>query len=249
MVLQKNITEGFIMRIVIVEDSDADAKHLTDCLEQFSRSHNVDFSIVRFKSANDFIAERKINADLVFMDILMPGTDGMSAAEYFRKFDRHTRLIFVTNMAKYAIRGYAVDAIDFILKPVKYSDFEVKMQKVVDLIRTDPDDHILISNIDGITRLAVRTLYYVEISGHKLIYHTAGGDVISHGTLSNVEAQLKAYSFLRCNSCYLVNPKFIGSVDGYDLKMENGDVLQISHPRKSQFMRELTEWMAKGNFV
>lgn len=130
MVLEKNVRDGILMRVVIVEDNNEDAKHLTDCLNKFSKSHGVEFQIVRFDNANDFMAERKLMADLVFMDILMPGTDGMAAAEYFRKFDRHTRLIFVTNMAKYAIKGYSVDAIDFILKPVKYDDFEVKMRRV-----------------------------------------------------------------------------------------------------------------------
>lgn len=249
MVLEKNVRDGILMRVVIVEDNNEDAKHLTDCLNKFSKSHGVEFQIVRFDNANDFMAERKLMADLVFMDILMPGTDGMAAAEYFRKFDRHTRLIFVTNMAKYAIKGYSVDAIDFILKPVKYSDFEVKMRKVVELIRTDPDDHIVVTNIDGLNRISVRTLYYVEIIGHKLVYHTPGADVVSHGTLSKVEEQLRAYSFLRCNSCYLVNPKFIEAVDGFEIRMTNGDVLQISHPRKARFMRELAEWMGKGNFV
>lgn len=249
MVLEKNSGESISMRVVIVEDNDADAAHLVDCLNKFSQSHDVDFSIVRFDNANDFMAERKLTADLVFMDILMPGTDGMTAAEYFRKFDKHTRLIFVTNMAKYAIRGYSVDAIDFILKPIKYSDFEVKMQKVADLIRTDPDDYVIVTNMDGLSRIAVRTLYYVEIIGHKLVYHTAGSDIVSHGTLSKVEVQLKPYSFLRCNSCYLVNPKFIESIDGFEIRMTGGDVLQISHPRKAQFMRELAEWMGKGNFV
>lgn len=235
--------------IAVVEDDDVDAQTLINCLNTYSEKTGEAFRITRYKLASDFLQDKKLNADLVFMDILMPGITGMEAAAYFRKFDSHTKLIFVTNMASYAIKGYEVNAIDFIVKPVKYEDFALKMRKVVGLIRLDNDEYITVSNAGGIMRIPVSGLYYVEINGHTLYFCTDSGKLVAHGTLSKVADTLRKFSFLRCNSCYLVNPKRISSVDGYELIMSNGDVLQISHPKKKEFMKQFTEWLGKGNFV
>lgn len=238
-----------MIAIAVVEDDDGDAQALITCLNNFSRTTGENFQIARYKTAMDFLAEKRVHADLVFMDILMPGLTGMDAAVYFRKFDSRAKLIFVTNMASYAIRGYEVNAIDFIVKPVKYEDFVIKMSKVVNLIKLEGDEFITVLNVNGLVRLPVNSLYYVEVDGHTVYYHTDGDKIASRGTLSKAEDALRRYSFLRCNNCYLVNPKHILSVDGYNLNMANGDVLQISHPRKKTFMKELAEWLGKGNFA
>ena len=172
MVLEKNVRDGILMRVVIVEDNNEDAKHLTDCLNKFSKSHGVEFQIVRFDNANDFMAERKLMADLVFMDILMPLPDGMKAAERLRRVDESVCLIFVTNMAQLAIRGYKVGATDFLVKPVSYFDFSMEMDKIVRAHERRANDSIWVSTAGSMRRVAFSDICYIEILMHDVVIHT-----------------------------------------------------------------------------
>ena len=84
---------------------------------------------------------------------------------------------------------------------------------------------------------------YVEIVNHRLYYHLIDDVLEMTGVLSAVEKELRNYGFLRCNKCYLVNPKFVVSVKGLEVVVGNR-TLQISRPRRTTFLSELADWYA-----
>ena len=92
-------------------------------------------------------------------------------------------------------------------------------------------------------RLLLREIYYIEVQGHKLTYHTEKGQVAGSGTLQDTENRLRGRGFLRCNKCYLVNQQHIQQVHGSDLVLTNGETLQISRLRKKEFLEELARSM------
>lgn len=98
----------------------------------------------------------------------------------------------------------------------------------------------------GIIRLPARDILYVEVNRHMLTYHTFKDTVQTTGSLAETEVSLRGAGFLRCNSCYLVNPKAIQAVLGYDIRLINGETIQISHPKKKQFMQDLNIWLGEG---
>ena len=209
-----------MIKIAIVEDTPAEAQTLSDSVAAFFKKEGAAFECTVYGDAMSFLTGYKSVYDMVFMDIELPLLDGMTAAEKLRKFDKKILLIFVTNMAQFAVKGYSVDALDFMVKPVVYRDFEMKMRKAVGLIRAEEGQQVAICSGASFLKVPAREITYVEISGHKLCYHMADGQTVrAVGTLSKVEEQLKACRFLRCNSCYLVNPRSIASVDGYEIKL------------------------------
>ena len=84
---------------------------------------------------------------------------------------------------------------------------------------------------------------YVEIMNHRLFYHLIDDVIEMTGVLSGVEQQLSRFGFLRCNKCYLVNPKFIVKVKGSTVQVGD-NLLQISRPRRAAFLAELANWYA-----
>ena len=112
-----------MIRVAIVEDEDIAARQLEQCLQQYESGHDIRFSSCRFRDALEFLEQYQPLYDLIFMDIGMPGLDGMEAAVRLRAMDSVTPLIFVTSMVQYAVRGYEVDALDFVVKPVRYPTF------------------------------------------------------------------------------------------------------------------------------
>ncbi len=238
-----------MINVAIVEDNISAAKALEDCVKTYQASFGEQFNIIHFPDAISFLTNYRPIYDIVFMDIEMPNLDGLEASYKLRKFDNKAILIFVTNMAQFAVKGYEVDALDFIVKPVSYQNFYLKLKKAIDIIKSNQDVELVVNQQSGMIRLSSKEIYYVEVSGHKLIYHTAAETVSGYGALSELEVKLKKFCFMRCNSCYLVNPKYISSVQNYTVYMRNGDELQISHPKKKAFMTELADWLGQGNSI
>lgn len=237
-----------MLKIAIIEDNKAEADRLREFLDRFSQQGSTTLCVDVFGEALSFLEHYKPVYDIVFMDIEMPYLDGMEAARRLREVDQKILLIFVTNMAQFAVKGYEVDALDYIVKPIQYQDFKQKFQRAVMRCRNDADA-VLVAQQDRVSRILLRDICYIEVRGHRLIYHTEQGMADGGGTLRETEAQLRGKGFLRCNKCYLVNFRHIVTVRGSTLLMTGGDELTISRPRKKDFMRELAECMGNESLL
>ncbi len=233
------------MQVAIVEDDNRAAERLKDYFVRYQSEHELEVELTFFSNANMFLDKYVGNFDLVMMDIEMPGINGMNAAKKLREMDREVILIFVTNMAQYAVKGYEVDAMDFIVKPVNYADFAFKITRVSHALAMRRQPQITITTPSGMKRANLSSLKYVEVSGHNVSYHFLDETITIRGSLSKVEESLKDSHFMKCNSCYLVNPKHITEVKGYSVFL-GSEELAISHPKKKAFMQELNAWIAGG---
>ena len=243
--IMKTEEEKQVIDIAIIEDSNEAASALVSCLERFGQEENEQFKIVRYTDADAFLSAKQ-PYDIIFMDIRLPNITGMEAAERLRKFDKTSVLIFVTSMAQFALKSYEVDALDYILKPVSYRRVTLKLRKAVEIVKSREDRQVVINHGGEMVRLSTAQILYVEVRGHKLSYHTDEGVLSENGSLSSLEASLRANNFMRCNACYLVNPRRILSVKKFTVCMDNGDELSISQPRRKAFIDELTNWMGQG---
>ena len=229
--------------IAIVEDEDASAELLTSYIVKYGKTYGQEFNVIRFKNAVEFLEDYKAVYTVVFMDIQMPKMNGMDAAIELRKLDKAVSLIFITNMIQYAQKGYEVDAVSFLVKPVSYFDFSMKFRKALDISVLNEERTVIVKNQGGLCRISTDKLMYVEIISHRLYYHLVDDVVEVTGVLSAVEKELSAYGFLRCNKCYIVNPQFVVGVKGFNVQVGNS-VLQISRPRRAAFLSELANWYA-----
>lgn len=234
-----------MIKIAIVEDGDEEANLLLSYLEQFAQERGETFLYKRFKDAADFL-EEKGSYDIIFLDIMLPNITGMEAAERLRRYNTRSVIIFVTSMAQFAVRGYEVDALDYIVKPVTYSRLTFKLRRALDVINANQDKMVVVSNPDGIAQISTGDIYYIEVSGHKLSFHTSRGVLTEHGSLGSLEEQLQDSNFMRCNSCYLLNPKYIADVRGMTVTMQDGTELKISQPKRKKFINDLTNWLGQG---
>ncbi len=235
-------------RIAVVEDEQPCAETLETYLNQLAAEKGVSFEICRFKNAVLFLENYTSDYHLILMDIRMPYLNGMDAAYHLRELDPEVLLIFVTSMAQYAVKGYSVSAFDYIVKPVTYHDFALKMARALrKLASVQAGPKIVVTTLSGKVRLSADEIRYIETQGHHLIYHMDGDKTYTqYATLASVGEKLEEYHFVRCNSCYLVNLKFVQRVKGYTVLVD-GVELQISQPRKKEFLRRFLEYSDRGD--
>lgn len=228
------------MDIAIVDDDVSCVKRIKQFIARYQENHGGEYLISEYQDGLTFLEEVNKSYDLIFLDIDMPMMNGMNTARQLRERDENVCLIFITNMAQFAIKGYEVNALDFIVKPVEYSIFEFKMKKAVSIISRRYDNMLTLKVKNGIRRIRVNDIYYVEVIKHKLIYHTVHGDIEVWEALSDVEQRLTSYGFARCNISFLVNLRYVTEIQE-DSVCVNGEHLKISRPKKKEFIRALMQ--------
>ena len=236
-----------MIRIAIVDDDPACRMQVKQYIEQYGESLSKEgdeplFEIELFETAMDFITDYKAVYDIAFLDIEMPLIDGMSAAKKLRQVDTDISLIFITKMPKYAIDGYDVDAVGFMVKPIKYCDFVDKIKKAIKLREHKKQDSIVIKCDGELLKMPVSFVYYVEKDKNYLVYHTAQGQLTRRGTLESVEKDLAAFGFSLCNSGCLVNLRYVTKVTSTDIVI-NGINMPLAFRRQKQFKTDMLNFL------
>lgn len=231
-----------MVNLAIVEDEDSYAAQLTEYIERYQKESGNSFKITRFKDGDEITNGYRGEFEVILMDIEMKFMDGMTAAEEIRRFDQDVVIMFITNMTNYAIRGYQVDALDYVLKPVSYFAFSQKLDRALTRIRKKNTDVISINMPSGVKKLDIDNIFYIESEGHNLTFHTSGGDFTLRAKMSDYELQLSPYNFFRSNKGYLVNLKYVDGVENGECLIA-GKRLGISRARKNDFMDALTNYM------
>lgn len=231
-----------MLHIAMVEDEERYINQMQDFIRRYGEESGEEIQFTIFQDGTEILRQYRPIFDIIFLDIEMPGLDGMSTAEQIRKFDSDVVLVFVTNMAQYAIRGYSVGALDFVLKPLNYTTFTLKLKRAVSRARQRESGQVLLSLHEGIKRLDTRQIYYVEVQNRMLYYHTDEGNFSLRGTMQSAEKELGPHHFVRCNHWYLVNLRHVSEIRK-DTVLVAGDELEISRRSKTAFLTALTNYM------
>lgn len=231
-----------MFRIAIVEDDEKEYKILNEYLKRYAAEKGEVFEIEYFPDAVNFISDYHYNYDLIFMDIMMPDLDGMKAAERLRRVDKIVALIFVTSMAQYAIQGYNVAAKYFLVKPILYPDFALKLERTLTNIITEQNNEYLVLDMPGEKRkIFSKYIKYIEVFAHDVVFHMFDEEIHVRGTLSEFEKKLKSKKFCRINSCYLINLDYVSVVKDRTVFIGE-DELKISYTRKKTLMKAFADY-------
>lgn len=227
--------------VAIVEDDETMKRQLTEYFERYTKETNVRFSISCFSDGDEICENFKCQFDVILLDIEMKRLNGLDTAKYVRRFDERVEIIFVTQSTQYAVGGYKVNALNYIVKPVTYRVFCAEVKRFTERVARKHNEYILISWRNEAVRLSLSDIVYIESIKHKIIFHTKDEEYEIFGTMKDFESRLEKSGFYRCNSGYLVNLTRIINVKD-DMVDLGGTVLKISRPRKKQFMERLARF-------
>ena len=231
-----------MVRIAMVEDDEIYRKQLLEYIRRYEKESGESFRVSVFTDGAEIAEGYKSNYDIILMDIEMRYMDGMTAAERIRGLDAEVVIIFITNMAQYVMKGYTVDAMDYVLKPVTYYAFSQRIERALQRMKRRNKCYIAINNQSGMIKLDVSQITYIEVQDHDLVYHTCKGEYTVRGSLAEAEQTLGQRNFYRCNKGYLVNLEYVESVHNYDVQV-GGTWLQVSRPKKKALMDALNDYI------
>lgn len=231
-----------MLKIAIVENEISQIEETTAMINRFCQEKNIPYEIQSFQNGFDFLESDSSSFELIFMDIDMPGINGMDTAMKIRKQGINSNLIFVTNLPQYAIDGYKVSALDFILKPMTYADFSLAMSRVVKAYEEAKVGQFILS-IKGVTRkFQPEEVLFFEMVKHDVVIHLANGEnVIFRSSMSKVEQVLPPEIYLKCNSGCIVNLRKIKTLDGDVLVLENEERVLISRSHRKEVLVNLNK--------
>ena len=234
-----------MVRLAIVEDDRDCARRLEDCARRYFTQNEVDGEIVVFPDGMDIAEDYRPVWDIILMDIEMSHLDGMSAARRIRSVDPAAVIIFITNMARYAIKGYEVDALDFVLKPVTYGQLALKLKKAMAIVASRERRYLMLPAEEGEKRVSTDEILFIEVVNHRLHIHTVGEEFVLPGSLQEMESKLAGLSFVRCSHSYMVNLKNVTGV-GRETVQVHGHTLPVSRPRRKEFLQRLSDYLGGG---
>lgn len=232
-------------------DDDMEVLHqVNELLDRYRVERNEDITYAAFQSPFELLTEieKGIRPDILFLDVVMPGQNGMDVAKEIRQYDTNMKIIFLTSSPEFAVESYSVGAYFYQLKPIWEESFFRLMDAVLAECEKKKKNSLILRSKDGITRINLQQLEYCEVLGRKLLFHLENGAVLeSAGSLDDLAGQLMQYSnFFRPHRSFLVNMEYIQNISSRSIKMVNDAEIPIPHGKCSEIKNTYMEYAFNG---
>lgn len=239
-----------MLKIAFCDDDLEILKELGILLDKYKKERDEDLTCTVFQSPLELLAaiEKGFSFDILFLDILMPGENGIETAKEIRQYDNNMKIIFLTSSPEFAVQSYTVGAYFYQLKPVWEESFFRLMDAVLVECEKKKKNSLILRSKDGITRIDLQQLEYCEVLGRKLLFHLENGAVLeSAGSLDDLAGQLMQYSnFFRPHRSFLVNMEYIQNISSRSIKMVNDAEIPIPHGKCSEIKNTYMEYAFNG---
>ena len=246
-----------MIRIGIVDDDRDSREHLKQGIAEYASEKQLEYELEEFKNALAYLRATDHAFDMLILDIDMPGMTGIELGEKIRETDHEVVLVYCTNLQQFAINGYSVGALGFMVKPVQNYTLHLTMDRAISAVRINQSRHQEDADIkfvfkDGtISRLvSASNIDYVEVRQHYIFYNIKDNStgerlvIKKRGTMQEAEERLSPYGFYRCSSSFLVNMKSVTAVSRMNVYI-GAELLPMGRTFKESFMDAFSRYLAK----
>lgn len=229
------------MNCIIVDDEPIARKGIQKLLSNIPQLDLLE-SFNNAEAASIFIKDTEV--DLIFLDINMPGTNGI---EFARTIPKHTLIIFTTAYSEYALDGFEVDAIDYLVKPIDQAKFRKAVDKAITyhslLIEEDKnnmekieEDYIFVKSDRRFLKVNLNEILFIEGLKDYIVIQMEDQRIITRMTIKNIQELLPQNIFLRINRSYIVNKNKIDSFDNNDVFIKKYEI-SIGNSYRDEFSK------------
>lgn len=234
------------MNIAIVDDCLNDQEKLKEFINRYAESNDEMIDVICFSSGKDFLDSNK-DFDVVFLDIEMPILDGIKTAKLLREKDKSVPIIFETNMANYALEGYEVHAMDFIVKPITYDNFQDRFFRAFEFSKSQQQKKIMVNDKnDDIVSISTKDVCYIEKNKNYTFYKTPFETYHKRETLEQAVESVSGITFIQASSGLYINPNYLEKILPTSIIVK-GEEKPLARRRKQQFINEYMKYLSCRN--
>ena len=242
-----------VLRIGVCDDDETQVGLLSDLVRSWARSRSCAVAVETFTSSEQYLFSVPDSgpADVLLLDIDMPGTDGMALAHQIRAAEGSdgagTQIVFVTGLVEHALEGYEVNAVSYLLKPVREEQLVAALDRAVERVAQEPAQ-LVVEGAGQSARVALSQVSYLEARGHDTELVLADGRRLTSSTgIARWEDQLEELPdghglFVKVHRSYLVSVAHVGRITRKDVSMDTGDVLPVARGRADELSRAWMAW-------
>ena len=235
------------MRLAICDDNEVELFRLTHFIDKYKVSRHIDCEYAVFNNGFDLISalEKGEQFDVYCLDILMPSFSGIDTAKEIRTIDKNAPIILLTSSPDFAVESYSVKAANYILKPVMIDVLFQSLDDILEQISQKSADVLLLKSVDGIQKVLISNIVYVEVIGRKVFYHLISGRLVECAeSISAVYDTLLPYSsFIRPHRSYIVNMNYIDAIDTASITMQTKTVIPIAQGKAKEVRTAYLEYL------
>lgn len=217
------------------------AKDIKDILEEIG----IPYIVRQFQSGRDLLNAIE-NFDIIFLDIMMCGMNGMKTAQLLRDKAFDKILIFISASRDYVFEAYDVEAFQYLVKPVEHCKLKRVLQKAVKKLENYSQEFMIINQDRTRKKLLLREIYYFEIKGRIISVHGVEGIFDYYEQIGILEKNLQGKGFFRCHKSFLVNLKYVNSYNRQEIILDTGEKIAIAKRRYEAFCQEILDYMKRS---
>ena len=234
------------MQIAYCDDDKEMLEEIDRLLVEYRALQSRALMCEAFSSPLELLAEveKGMRPDILILDVIMPGENGINVAREIRQHDNNVKIIFLTSSAEFAVDSYKVDAYFYQLKPICAEDFFQLLDEVISECEKLPQESLVLRCKNGITKINLDRLVYCEVIGHTLIFHLENGKVLeSIGALDELYAKLSQYdNFMRPHRSFLINMDYVQNISYKVVIMDDLTEIPIPHGKCSEIKNKYLEY-------
>lgn len=238
------------MRVAVCDDDASIREHYTEWIKLVAEKEDVSIAVDRFEKGSQLLfsmLDKKMEYDIIFLDVFMPGQCGIDLGEELRKAEFAGFIIFLTRSDAHMLPAFDVGAANYIIKGEEYDNdrFEKVLLKTFKKVEKRRRKYILLNSVDEHRNIPIESIQYFEVSKHICFAYYGKGEVFEFSSsLGKLSSMLTAYNFERAHKSFLVNCAMVKSYNAKELVMKNGDVVPLGRkysPIVRQKMVDLAE--------
>lgn len=235
-----------MIRVAFCDDDAFILSEINALIGQYRERCSQKMEYTTFDSSLELLneIEKGMRFDILFLDVIMPGQNGIDTAKEIRQYDNVVKIIFLTSSSEFAIQSYTVGAYFYQMKPIREENFFRLMDSVISQCGKDRQSSLILHCRSGIARIDLNKLEYCEVIGRTLMFHMNNRTILeSNGSMDKLCVQLTQYeNYLRPHRSFLVNMDYVQGISYKAIRMESQADIPIPHGKCSEIKNAYLEY-------